>query len=439
MAHKNWQHLEGKSILNLRDADSVYVIKEAISLCKTKGEGFMWSKFARMNDTSKKQFKQLAFVKNLEHYNMHIGSAEYLDVANAKTKKEILSAIGEISSDLNNYIFILNTKGDMVFNVSQPENVGKNVYNLKNQIPKILFEKAKKALLQKGDSFISYDWKNQKTKKYEKKYSYIRKVPNSDWIIGSGVYDSDIKNIFAEQTLEMYKKHQKHQNMGLLVGLLILLISFIISLYISNRLKKYFLEYQEKINRKNKQLNDLNESLEKKVEKRTLELEKSKQNLEVLATTDALTKIHNRYSIMKILHNEVVRAQRHKLPLCVMLYDIDFFKQVNDSFGHQVGDEVLQVMTQVVKTNIRDIDFIGRYGGEEFLVIFPNTSLEIAKKVSNRIREDVAKTDFDIAKKVTISQGLVELNESEMCDQIFKRLDVLLYKSKEGGRNRLSS
>ena len=222
------------------------------------------------------------------------------------------------------------------------------------------------------------------------------------------------------------------------IGFISILISLIISYFISKSLKKSFVNYRKSITKKRDQLEVLNETLEQKVKKRTKELQKSKEALEVLATTDSLTKINNRYSIMKILDNEIIRIQRYKHPLCVLLYDVDKFKDVNDTYGHDIGDVVLFEMTNVVKSCLRDIDNIGRYGGEEFIIIFPNTSLEDAKIVSERIRKNVEKYIFDKVNKITISLGLVEYKEGENSDKLFKRLDELLYKSKDNGRNQLS-
>ncbi len=161
--------------------------------------------------------------------------------------------------------------------------------------------------------------------------------------------------------------------------------------------------------------------------------------MEILATTDALTKIHNRYSIMQILIKEIDRANRYDLPLCVLMYDIDHFKTVNDNYGHDEGDKVLVNITKIVKKTLRDIDVFGRYGGEEFIVILPNTSLKDAQNLSQRIRKCVDNNHFDMIGNITISLGLVQHEKHEKHHDMFKRLDNLLYKSKTNGRNLLSS
>ena len=158
-----------------------------------------------------------------------------------------------------------------------------------------------------------------------------------------------------------------------------------------------------------------------------------------MATTDSLTKIHNRYSIMEVFTDEVNRSNRYMTPLSVILYDIDYFKQVNDTYGHKAGDAVLTQLSNLIKTFVRDIDVVGRYGGEEFLIILPNTKLHEAENFAHRIIETVSETNFEVVGNITISIGLVEVQRGETVDEIFTRVDDLLYKSKEDGRNRLST
>ena len=121
-----------------------------------------------------------------------------------------------------------------------------------------------------------------------------------------------------------------------------------------------------------------------------------------------------------------------------MMFDIDYFKRVNDKFGHDVGDKVLFTLSSIVKDSLREIDFIGRYGGEEFMVVMPHTSIEDAKSISERIRIVVENYTFEVIGALTISIGVVELQSDESSETLFKRLDDLLYYSKGSGRNRLS-
>lgn len=167
-------------------------------------------------------------------------------------------------------------------------------------------------------------------------------------------------------------------------------------------------------------------------------LEKMKDDYELLATTDSLTKIHNRYSLMKILSSEISRAKRYNTPLSVCMLDIDFFKKVNDTYGHDIGDVVLSTLSELIKNSLRDMDIVGRYGGEEFIILLPNTELMDANIYAERFRELVENHIFNTVGNITISMGLVQLENDENIDELFKRLDNLLYESKHNGRNRVS-
>jgi len=221
-----------------------------------------------------------------------------------------------------------------------------------------------------------------------------------------------------------------------IAGLIIVLL--FIWLLVFKYVKKKTIDYKAYVDSKNSELVTTNKTLEDRVVQRTQELKEATDQLEELARTDTLTDIHNRYSIMKILDAEVDRAKRYANPLTLLMYDVDHFKRVNDTHGHRAGDSILYNLTQVVKNSLRDIDIVGRYGGEEFLVIMPSTLLSDAIEVAQRVCETVSNHKFNQIEQLTISVGLVELGRDETMDMLFTRADRLLYRSKDSGRNRVS-
>lgn len=221
-----------------------------------------------------------------------------------------------------------------------------------------------------------------------------------------------------------------------IAGLIIVLL--FIWLLVFKYVKKKTIDYKANVDSKNSELVTTNKTLEDRVVQRTQELKEATDQLEELARTDTLTDIHNRYSIMKILDAEVDRAKRYANPLTLLMYDVDHFKRVNDTHGHRAGDSILYNLTQVVKNSLRDIDIVGRYGGEEFLVIMPSTLLSDAIEVAQRVCETVSNHKFNQIEQLTISVGLVELGRDETMDMLFTRADRLLYRSKDSGRNRVS-
>ena len=145
---------------------------------------------------------------------------------------------------------------------------------------------------------------------------------------------------------------------------------------------------------------------------------------------------------MRVLEEEISRGQRTGSPCSIALIDLDFFKRINDAFGHPTGDEVLRTFAITMFANIRTIDRFGRYGGEEFLLILPDTTEQSAARMLDRLRSIVAELDwsaFSPGMQVTISAGLATLRQNETSDNFLARADRALYASKARGRNRITS
>ena len=427
--------LKGTSYIDFQDAEGRFIIQEEISICKEKGQGYLWDTFTKPNDT--KQYKQVAYVKSFEPYDWCFGSAEFLDTATKKKDKFLFDMVSNADKLGSDYVVIVNNNGDLLVHNKLPQFVGRNVEITDKFVLKTI-EGLRQAIKDKEYASHTYDWKNFTTNQIEKKYAYIYRIPNTDWIIASGFFLSEIENKLAKQKVSMLEIYHSNTNNILYIAILIIFVSLLFSFLVSRSIRKRFTEYERNISEKNQALGDLNTSLEKKVQHRTDELEKIKNDFEKLATTDALTHIHNRYSIMKVLAREISRANRHNTSLSLLMYDIDYFKIVNDNHGHDIGDKVLVSLSELISKNIRDIDYVGRYGGEEFMVIMPDTSLQDASIYGERLREAVEVYHFTSVGKVTISIGIAQLKQNENIDTLFKRVDELLYISKSKGRNRVS-
>lgn len=167
------------------------------------------------------------------------------------------------------------------------------------------------------------------------------------------------------------------------------------------------------------------------------------ERLRLRAFVDALTGVWNRGALFELLGRERERAQRGTKPLSVALVDIDFFKKVNDTHGHLVGDEVLKELCARLKTAVRPYDAVGRYGGEEFVVVFPETTSEEALTLGERLRLVVAEPDFAVSGlelPITISVGLATSQGPEdRVEDLLARADEALYAAKRTGRNRVVS
>ncbi|MFZ5812955.1 MAG: diguanylate cyclase [Thermodesulfobacteriota bacterium] len=167
------------------------------------------------------------------------------------------------------------------------------------------------------------------------------------------------------------------------------------------------------------------------------ELEYEKRDLIDLATVDPLTRAFNRRKLADILAGETSRAKRYGTPLAVILLDIDHFKRVNDTYGHDAGDAVLVEMARLVMGLLRESDRLARWGGEEFLVVVPGVGIEGGMDLAGRLRQAVAGNAFPGVPGVTASFGVAEYRPGEAVESLVKRADAALYRAKAGGRNRV--
>jgi len=190
---------------------------------------------------------------------------------------------------------------------------------------------------------------------------------------------------------------------------------------------------------------ELNQTIvaqKKELERLNATLEEKNKELYLMAMTDQLTQINNRCFIMEIITKSFCNCIRYKMVFSCILIDIDHFKKFNDIHGHLAGDFVLKKTAQLLKNLLRNGDYVARFGGEEFLIILPNTPIENASIVAEKIRSTVEKTVYtyndEIELNVTISLGLTNnyLNSPKNEFQMIKNADIALYEAKKNGRNR---
>jgi diguanylate cyclase (GGDEF)-like protein len=166
-------------------------------------------------------------------------------------------------------------------------------------------------------------------------------------------------------------------------------------------------------------------------------IEQEKELYMIMSNQDHLTGIFNRKKFYDELHKEIDRVTRYNQKLSIIMFDVDHFKSVNDTYGHQVGDIVLQDISEIVHKAIRKTDVFARYGGEEFTLLMPGTSQQGAYDIAERLRFEIEEHSFPSAGKITCSFGVAEIDEHDNSDTFVKKADVALYKAKDKGRNRV--
>lgn len=198
-----------------------------------------------------------------------------------------------------------------------------------------------------------------------------------------------------------------------------------------------FSKMVENIKKSTRLLENYNENLETEVSKRTKEIDEKNRLLEELAIKDNLTKLFNRNKLDEVLINESNRANRYNHSFGVILIDIDNFKSVNDIYGHQIGDKVLQEFANILQSNSRKTDTVGRWGGEEFLIICSETELDGILTQAEKLKEKVENFNFSVNEQKTASFGVSLYNKDESVKDIIKRADDALYEAKVAGKNRV--
>ena len=213
-----------------------------------------------------------------------------------------------------------------------------------------------------------------------------------------------------------------------------LVLSLYVALIVEISIIARIILFGRKVEKQTKVIKEHAVHLEKIIEIKTKELKEAISKLEIVASTDHLTKIANVRLLKDTLHEEFIRSLRTKREFTVIMFDVDHFKKINDTYGHLMGDKILVQIAQDVKQVVRDVDLLGRYGGEEFLVILPESDLTIAASVAERIRAIVEKINID-GVTCTVSLGVASSSGLLSVSEILGLTDDALYFAKDAGRN----
>ena len=277
----------------------------------------------------------------------------------------------------------------------------------KSLIGKNLFEDPKynsiiKEVLDKKDGKLYYNVDSDRL-------FIFTKINSSGWIFGIVLIKEEVYSELNVLALKFF-------------------IIFVISLFVVIFTAKYFTT----------KLTYFIDVLEDTVELRTAELQEKITQVEYLSLTDPLTEIANRRKVELTLKSEIDRTRRTAKPLSVIMIDIDHFKQINDTYGHETGDIVLKKFAKTINCSIRITDLVGRIGGEEFLVVCPETDASEAAILAEKLRSTIDSLKFETIPGVTASFGCADLFHGENSfDPLVSRSDKALYKAKENGRNRV--
>ena len=431
-------------VWDLKDSNNQPIIQIQAKIAKEQKEGFVTNKFIKPNSSDKNNYSKISYIKLFEPFDWHIGTGEYIDELTKNNQEEILNWLNTLKYENSSYSFLNTTDGyTLIFE-------GKKVEPKPHLYPELFKQQLEISKNPNGD-FFKYKYKKPNSNEEFEKISFIKKFDEYGWIIGCGVYLDEIEKELQRKE-EIFKEHINEQIISIpIIFLFILLAIYFISKYIGdfininiNNLVKAF----SKASLDNKKIdtekltytefvilaNNLNETLENKNN-----LEKELQNLSI---TDELTQLYNRRFFNSKIEEEINRAKRENKHLCLMVLDIDFFKQYNDTYGHQKGDFVLQEISKVLKNRTnRASDFAFRIGGEEFAILVnleKNKISEFAEAIKNDIENlKIEHSGNKVSKYVTTSIGVnfKQADELKNIDELFKVADDNLYEAKRSGRN----
>ncbi|MEI4771224.1 diguanylate cyclase [Psychrobacillus sp. FJAT-51614] len=194
---------------------------------------------------------------------------------------------------------------------------------------------------------------------------------------------------------------------------------------------------EEALREKNLALDKL-ELLHNEIEKKQIQLMKLNTKLEKLSVTDSLTGLKNRRFFMERLKEHIALFQKNNMPFSLLILDLDFFKKVNDTWGHLIGDHVLIKLAEVLNSTFKVEDIVARFGGEEFVVLLPEANKERSKEKAEELRRTVQSAEWRIDQIITVSIGVATMQNGDSDMTIMENADLALYASKENGRNRVT-
>ncbi len=428
---------EGENLIDLQDEKGNYVLKEEIQLVKSQGEGFIEGYWKNPNAEDEKAYKKVTFVKAFEPYGWYLGCGDYLDEIRKEIQAEVMDYVDSIryGEDDLQYIFIHDNKGVELANGLYPDYVGVNNYDLEDSNgAKIIQEQIQLCSGSSGGYLIHY-WPKVDGDGQYKKLTYVAPLPKWKWIIGSGLDITDLD--------ELIKSKEKQLNNFIWKRVIVILAVLSILIFVSRiyvnifmvKVKKNFSVFRDyMISAKMKLIPIDISSLDYDDFSELAEVTNSMtERINQLLHYDELTHIYNRRYIKEIFGNMYIDFPNNT---SIIVMDIDYFKKVNDSFGHSVGDDALVTTASLIETEVGNSGAVGRFGGEEFIVVLTNFSLEETVEVAEGIRKRIESHYIEsIEGNITISSGVAHSSGLKK-DDLFKQADKKLYQAKELGRNR---
>jgi len=429
---------EGSNILDLQDEAGNYVIRDEIGLVLSQGEGYIEGFWKNPSAGDDDLYKKITFVKMFEPYGWYLGCGDYLDEITQQIQAEVIDYVDSIQygEDHGQYVFLHDFEGLELANGVYPEMVGKNFYDLEDVNGAKVYQEQIHMSINEGGGYLTHYWPNPSGQGQHKKLTYVAPLKKWGWIIGTGVDVSDLDQAIEAREDELRKFIWQRITVILFILLLLLLLSIRYIRLFTTKVQKNFSVFRDYMISAEMKLSEIDvASLDFMDFSELAEVTNSMTSrINHLLHYDELTGIYNRRYLM-----EQFKTMYDQFPsnIGMVLIDIDYFKKVNDDYGHEVGDEVLTLVAQIIYQSTPDSGAVGRFGGEEFIVVLPDYDLEATLAVAEGIRKHVDQADLDqIKRPLSISCGVSHSSQVAR-EKLFKVADDHLYMAKEAGRNRV--
>jgi len=412
--------MEGTSQWDFQDIRGNYIVRDMGKIAKQAGEGFYRWWFIKPQNKSQ-EFEKIGFGKYFAPYDWFIGTGEYVIDVESDIKARLLKRIDSIRYGNNGYFFVIDYQGNILSDYSE-EYVGTNRMEIRNQHGISTVEEIVK-IAKHSEGFLYYESPIMpSTGQPAEKVSFIKGLSDWEWAIGTGTYISEIESYLAEKE-EIIGQQNKSEFLKILwLSLFVTLFFVTLSFMLSNYLARRFSLYESRINKDFSELNTIKEQLQHQ------------------ALHDVLTNLPNRVLLADRLSQSMVQSQRHHNLLAVVFLDLDGFKHVNDTYGHDLGDELLIIASLRMKGALREGDSLARIGGDEFVAVLADLStVEDCEPVLERLLLAASKPVKigNVELKVSASIGVTLYPQDNVsADQLMRHADQAMYVAKESGKNR---
>lgn len=433
---------------DLQGAEGEGALRKAKEIAASpEGQGFMEWVWPKPEGTGTIHEK-IGYIKYFAPYDWFMGTGKYLSDVEDDLKRRALESLRNIYLNADRYVFIGNSDGTVLL---APYEID-NFYELDDTGEKPVWDVIK-SIASEGRGYVDYTLPDNALGYAYAKTSYVFYLAEWDWYIGTGI---DLDRLAVQNQL---KRNQLSQIIyrNLAIGFVLFLATFIIAVYLfayyTRNLRKEFNVLDDFLSRASGEYKKLDTTgfryleflqlastangMLDEIKAQQSKLKDYSEKMKLLAHIDSLTKTLNHRAIIKETEARVKEAARYRTPLSVIMLDIDNFKQINDLYGHPFGDKVLRRIASVFKSALRETDLIGRYGGEEFLLVLPRTDADSAFQAAEKIRKAVENLQWEKeGLVVTLSGGISQLEDARY-QKLINEADKKLYVAKGQGKNRM--